>query len=118
MAETKLSLIVVIINGGYSDELMEIVKNEGARGGTIINAIGSVRKDAEKLYGITINPDKELILLIVDKTIRNKMLKAIYTKAGKDSPMESIAFSMPVEKATSNLLSQYTKKDEQKPDES
>ena len=54
----NLSLIVIVANSGYSDDVMELVKKEGACGGTILDGIGSVSKDAEKLYGVSIQPYK------------------------------------------------------------
>lgn len=32
----KLSLVVIVANGGCADEIMEVIKLDGARGGTII----------------------------------------------------------------------------------
>lgn len=107
--ENNLSLVTIVVNSGYSDQIMSIVKKEGACGGTIIDGIGSARKDAEKLYGVTIQPNKEVILVIVTKTLKNKIMKAIYENAGKDSQANAIAFSIPIEAATSNLTSQYQK---------
>ena len=57
--DIKLYNIVAIVNEGFSDLVMEIAKDEGARGGTIISANGSVTEEATKLYGIGIHPEKE-----------------------------------------------------------
>ena len=51
----KLSLVVIVANGGCADEIMEVIKLDGARGGTIINGNSSVSTNAEKLYGISIH---------------------------------------------------------------
>lgn len=111
--ESKLSLMVIIVNSGYSDEVISFIKDAGAQGGTILNGIGSVKKDAEKLYGITVNPEKEVLLVIADKKIKNKLLKTFYEKAGRDTVFNGVAFSVPIESATSNLLNQYVKQPEE-----
>ena len=55
------------IEGFNADEIMETAKVAGARGGTIIHARGSAQKDAEQFLGITIQPEKEIIMIIVDE---------------------------------------------------
>ena len=83
--EIKLYNIVAIVNEGYSDLVMEIAKDEGARGGTIIPANGSVTADATKLYGIGIHPEKEIVLILVKENLVNNILGKLYDKAGTNS---------------------------------
>ena len=75
---------------------MDAARAEGARGGTVINARGTADKNLEKKYGVAITPDKELVLIIVDKEIRDNVLTAIYKAAGLDTDGHGIAFSIPV----------------------
>lgn len=110
--EKDLSLIVIIVNNGFSDDAINICKELGAKGATIVNASGSVRPDAEKLYGITINPEKEIVLVTISKSITDSILKEIYEKLGTTSKAQGVAFSLPISFATTNLYNQYiTKKD-------
>ena len=67
-------LIVIIANNGNADEIMEVAKSKGAAGGTILHGRGSASKDAEHFLGITIQPEKDLILIIVDQEIRNPIM--------------------------------------------
>ena len=96
MAE-KYELIIAIINEGFSDVVMDAARAEGARGGTVINARGTADKNLEKKYGVAITPDKELVLIIVDQSIRDNVLSAIYKAAGLDTDGHGIAFSIPVD---------------------
>ena len=59
----KLFNIISIVNEGYSELVMDVAKECGARGGTIIPANGSVSQEAMKLYGIGIHPEKEIVLI-------------------------------------------------------
>lgn len=95
--EKKYEAIITLINTGFSDVVMDAARAEGARGGTVINARGTADKNLEKKYGVAITPDKELVLIIVDKSIRDNVLSAIYKAAGLDTDGHGIAFSIPVD---------------------
>ncbi len=96
MNKNKYEMILCIVNAGFSDLVMDAAKAEGARGGTVIHARGTANKDAEAFFHITIQPEKDVVMLIVPKNIKDKVLHAIYKHAGLDSDGQGIAFSMPV----------------------
>ena len=96
MEETKFELIVVLVNSGFSEVVMDAAREVGARGGTIIRARGTGTKDMEKRYNIVITPDKEMILILSKVTIRDQMLAAIYKAAGLGTDDQGIAFALPV----------------------
>ncbi|MBR6071209.1 MAG: hypothetical protein IKP77_00070 [Acholeplasmatales bacterium] len=105
----KLFNIVGIVNEGYSDLVMDVAKDCGARGGTIIPANGSVTADATKLYGIGIHPEKEIVLILVNEKLVDDMLNKLYDKVGSNSEAMGIFFTLPVTHASDNLLKQYKK---------
>ena len=96
MEEVKFELIVVLVNSGFSEVVMDAAREVGARGGTIVRARGTGTKDMEKRYNIVITPDKEMILILVKETIRDQMLSAIYKAAGLGTDGQGIAFALPV----------------------
>ncbi len=96
MDEVKFELIVVLVNSGFSDVVMDAAREVGARGGTIIRARGTGTKDLENKYNIVITPDKEMILILAKETIRDQMLSAIYKAAGLGTDGQGIAFALPV----------------------
>ena len=57
-------VIFAIVNSGFAEEVMEVAKAQGARGGTILHARGVARKDAEEFFGITIHSEKEILMII------------------------------------------------------
>lgn len=95
--EKKGELIVVIINKGYSDLAIEAARKAGARGGTILNARGTGNKNMEELFGVAIQPEKEIILIVVDKSIKEDCLNSIYEACGLDTKGHGIAFAMEVD---------------------
>lgn len=100
MTEMKLELVVCIVNAGFSQNVVEAAREAGARGGTIIRGRGSANPEAEEFFGVTIQPDKEIVLVLVPANIKDAVLTAIYKGSGLSQEGQGIAFSLPVERAT------------------
>ena len=90
-------VIVVVVNEGHSDRVMDAAREAGARGGTIAHARGSGTKDIEKKYGIVITPSKEMLYILVNENIRDNVMAAINKAAGLDTMGQGIIFSLPVD---------------------
>ena len=97
MAENKKELIICIINNGFSDLVMGAAKRSGASGGTIFHARGTGNADIEKFFGITISPEKEVIMIVIDKDIKDDVVSALYKDAGLDTKGQGIVFTVPVD---------------------
>lgn len=93
----KYEVIVVIVNEGHSDKVMDAAREAGARGGTITHARGSGTKEIEKKYGIAITPQKEMLYILVNEKIRDAVMSAVNNAAGLDTMGQGIVFSLPVE---------------------
>ena len=89
--------IFCIVNSGYSETVMDAAKKLGARGGTVINARGTANKDAEKFFGISVEPEKEIVLIVVQSNLTDDILHALYKEVGLDTAGQGIAFAMPVD---------------------
>ena len=90
-------LIICIINRGFSDMVMTAARGAGARGGTILHAKGTGTHEAEKFFGITIQPEKEVVLILVPKEIRNDVMTAVSATCGLNTEGSGISFSLPVD---------------------
>lgn len=90
-------LILAICNSGNADEIMVTAKSAGARGGTIIHARGSAEKDVEHFLGITIQPEKDVIMIIVDEETKAPIMQAISKKHGVGTKSHAITISLPVD---------------------
>ena len=95
--ENNYEVVFCIINAGFSELVMDAAKEVGARGGTVINARGTANKEAEQFFQITIQPDKEIVMILVPAEIKDNELHAIYQTAGLKSAGQGIAFSMAVD---------------------
>ena len=89
-------VIFAIVNSGYAEDVMDIAREQGVRGGTILNARGVVKEDAAAFFGITLHQEKEILMMVVEKSIRDAVLNAIYKQMGMDKKAKGIAFSLPV----------------------
>lgn len=92
-------VIFCVVNEGYSDEVMETAKKFGARGGTVMSAKGTANKEAETFFHITVQPEKEIVMILVPSEIKKDILHALYREVGLNSPGQGIAFSLPVDEA-------------------
>ena len=89
-------VIFAIVNAGFAEEAMDLAKEHGARGGTIINARGVAREEAAAFFGITLHAEKEILMMVVEKGIRDAILNAIYKEMGMAKKSKGIVFSLPV----------------------
>ena len=96
MKTSNHEVIFAIVNSGYAEEVMDVARENGARGGTILNARGVAGEEAAAFFGITLHAEKEILMMVVDKSIRDDILNAIYKQMGMDKKARGIAFSLPV----------------------
>ena len=95
--EYQYELIISIITKGHFTEVKAAASAAGARGGTLIHALGLGGEEAQKFLGISIQPEKDVILIVVKREERNKVMKAISEAAGINTQGKGILFSLPVD---------------------
>ncbi len=100
MEEKKYELVVCIVNAGYSQNVMQAAREAGAQGGTIVRGRGSANPEAEEFFNISIQPDKEIVLILVPKEIKDDVIQTIYKQCGLADNAQGIAFSLPVNRTT------------------
>ena len=61
----------------------------------IDNAINPILSEAT----ITVQPEKEIVMILVSSDIKNDILHGLYRAVGLNTPSQGIAFSMPVDAA-------------------
>lgn len=91
-------LIVTIVNKGNSDDVVEASRRAGAEGGTIISGRGTGIHEQAKLFGINIEPEKDIILTLIDRQKTDEVLKEIIQAAQLDKAGKGIAFVLEVER--------------------
>ena len=96
MTTANHEVIFAIVNAGYAEDAMEVAREQGARGGTIISGRGVAREKDATFFGITIHADKELLMMVVEKNIRDQVFHALYKQMGMQKKAQGIVFSLPV----------------------
>lgn len=101
----ELKALYIIVNAGFSSEVVEIARSLGSTGATIINARGSVAKP-KTILGVTIDTEKEIILSVVESEVAVKIAEAIREKAGVGTAAHGLCFFLPVEMSTLTIQEQ------------
>ncbi len=98
----ELKALYVIVNAGFSQEIIDIARSVGATGSTVLNARGSVA-NPQTIFGITIDTEKEIVLSVLEKSIAIKVMEEVKQKSGVGTPAHAICFFMPVDMTTLNI---------------
>lgn len=98
----ELKALYIIVNAGFASEIVEIARELGSTGATILNARGSVAKP-KTILGITIDTEKEIVLSVVEKEVAIKIMEAVKEKAGSGTAAHGLCFFLPVEMSTLTL---------------
>jgi nitrogen regulatory protein P-II 1 len=105
----NLELIVTIIPKGQSDKIVSASKEAGAEGGTILYGRGTGIHEHKKLFGIAIEPEKEVVLTLVPENKTDDILAAIVEAGELDKPGTGIGFVLETRKIVgiNHLIESY-----------
>ncbi len=97
--EFKNELIVVILNEGCGDMVMDAARGAGATGGTILHARGTGGRKAEKFFGVSVAEEKDMIYILAASGKKSQIMKAISNACGTGTKAGAVCFSLPVSEA-------------------
>lgn len=95
--ESGYELITVITNSGYADDVMAAARKAGATGGTIFSARGTGTEEDVKFFGITLVPEKEMLLIVAAKDKVKDIIRAASAVPKLAEPGGGIIFTTDVE---------------------
>lgn len=90
------NLIFTIVNAGHCDKVMEAARKAGATGGTMIHARGLASEEVKKFLAITIQPEKDIVLIVAPHEKNHPIMESIAKEVGLGSEAKGICFSLPV----------------------
>lgn len=96
MEYANQELIITITNEGYAENVMNAAKSVGAPGGTTIYGRGLETEKIIKFLGISIEPEKDIVLILAPNDKKNDIMNKIVEKCGLTTIGAGICFSLPV----------------------
>jgi nitrogen regulatory protein PII len=94
----KPSLIVTIVRKGWGNTVLETSVKAGAQGGTVLFGRGAGIHEQEKILGIPIEPEKEIVLTVTDSNRVETILEEIVRAVELNEPGRGLAFVIPLDK--------------------
>ncbi|MDO4800445.1 MAG: P-II family nitrogen regulator [Bacillota bacterium] len=90
--------LYVIVDKGQAETVIDTATAIGAKGGTILNARGSGIHERQKFFGIEIEPEKEMVLMLIETPYVENIAKTIYDKLDMEKPGNGMMFVQDVER--------------------
>lgn len=108
MTDMPMSLIVTIVRKGWGSTVLDASVAAGSRGATVLFGRGAGVNEKERIFGMAIEPEKEIVLTVTRTEKVERILAAITAAVDLDKPGNGIAFVMPVDKVVgiAHLLGQ------------
>ncbi len=91
--------IFAVVDRGRADEVVEAGKSAGARGGTVIHGRGSGIHETEMLFAMAIEPEKDIVLMVVPSGIEGAVVEAVRSRLQLDEPGKGVLFVVDVQRA-------------------
>ena len=93
----RFKLVITSVKSDLTDHIVDTAKKAGATGATIIPARGTGIHEAKSFFGLSLEAQTDIILLLVEEHIVTKILDAIKVAGEFHKPGTGIAFALPVE---------------------
>ena len=97
-SEFKYSLILIAVNRGFTDRVMQTAKKAGATGGTVIKARHAEADIVEAFANVKLEDEKEIVTILAPDSVRNQILEDVNNEFGLKSEAQGVVLSVPVEK--------------------
>ena len=91
--------VFVIVERGNADDVIESADKAGGRGATVIHGRGSGIHEKGSLFNIVIEPEKEIVFMLVESDKTDDIISNIKKDLEIDKPGRGIIFAMDVDKA-------------------
>ncbi len=104
----RFKLILSSVKPDITDHIVDSAKEAGATGATIIPARGTGINEAKTFFGLTLEAQTDIVMLLVEEHRVTKILETIKNAGEFDKPGTGIAFVVPVEQVV-GLESQMEK---------
>lgn len=97
MTEVKHTLVVAVVNKGFSEDVMAAARGAGAGGGTVISGRRIGNEEVKSFWGLSVQDEKEVLMIIADNENKVKIMHEISEKCGINSEAKGMVISMPID---------------------
>ena len=77
MEAQLMEMIVTVVDSGSTDLVVAAAKEAGAHGGTVIKAREVDSEEQKKIFGMLVQPEREIVLMLVRAEQKKEIHKAI-----------------------------------------
>lgn len=97
LMETEYTLIAAIVDRGFGSDLMDTARTAGAGGGTIMHSRAIENEEASGFWGLSVQEEKEIVLIIAEHELKVPIMSAISEKFGMQSEAKGLVLSLPID---------------------
>ena len=94
--ESMFKKLTVVVNRGMAEDVMDIARKAGATGGTILHGRGTGSEFTTKFFGMEIEPEKELVMIIMPSDLIDKVVNNLFYELHLDMADKGILFVEPI----------------------
>ena len=95
VAGEDYKLLFAVVQRGFSDEVVQASREHGGSGAVILQGKGTTN-EKHKFFGFNIEPEKEVVMILVPSEKAVPITKAIYAAVDYKSEARGLVFVLPV----------------------
>ncbi len=97
MADHEYSMIMAIVNQGFSEDVMNAARPKGASGGTVFHSRRIGSQEAMKFWKISVQEEREVVIILATKEDKLAIMQEIGRQCGMQSKAQGVVMSLPVD---------------------
>lgn len=97
MTDNEYSMIMAIVNQGFSEDVMNAARPKGASGGTVFHSRRVGCDQVVKFLKISVQEEREVVLILARKENKLAIMQEIGKQCGMHSKAQGAVLSLPVD---------------------
>lgn len=94
--ESMFKKLTVVVDRGMAEDVMDVALKAGVKGGTIVHGRGTGAEFTSKLFGMEIEPEKELVMILMPSDLIDKVVGDLFQELQLHIPGKGILFVEPI----------------------
>ncbi len=90
-------LLLTVLAEGYTEKAMNVARKNGANGGTLIKGREIGDKHSFKFFNMTVEPEKDVLLIVCKDSDKNNIMQGILEKFGANTEARGVCISLPID---------------------